>query len=357
LKVKTKTTTKIRPKNKVMEEKKEPTATLKANPFQSLSVVQPNSVTNAKYDYTAVQENVITCIVDALQNHMNKKKPIDVNLWGDPIVRLKASEIAAGKNKTYAYNQLVELRKKDIVFQYQRPDTHKESKVTTGLINSVDSVLESDFIDIEISKWAIPYILFWGKGVGGTVYNKSLALTLRGIYAKRMYKLCCRWEDVGGFVMSIDEFRKLFEIEDKYKRIENLKQRVLEPAKKEIQQVSSMYFDYSFKKVASRTYNTISFKIFGTKTDNPKENTSEHYQFVYRFLTITYPDTNNNQAMLITDELANDVSILHKAYKKFTRIRKDFDNEDIKKEDVIKLTKFILDEDFDIKPSKKSKSK
>lgn len=337
-----------------MQEKKEPSEIIQSS-FKTLNIVQPNSITNAKYDYTATQENVITCIVDALQKHINKEKPMDVNLWGDPIVRLKASEIAAGNTKHYVINQLTELRKKDIVFQYQRPDTNKQSKVTTGLINSVDSVVESDYIDIEISKWAIPYILFWGKGIGGTVYNKSLALTLRGIYAKRMYKLCCRWEDVGGFVMSIDEFRKLFEIEDKYKRIEDLKKRVLDPAKKEIQQVSSMYFDYSLKKVASRTYNTISFKIFGTKSNVQKENTSEHYQFVYRFLTITYPDTNNNQAMLITDELANDVSILHKAYKKFTRIRKDFDNDDIKKDDVIKLTKFILDEDFNINPSKKKK--
>lgn len=336
-----------------MEKKKEVDLIIQGS---NINVIQPNSITNARYDYTAVQENVITCIVDALQKHLNKEVLIDLDLWGNPTIRLNASEIAAGKNKFHVYKQIRELRKKEIVFEYQNADLEQE-EVCTGLINTVRKVAYSDYINIEISKWAIPYILYWGKGIGGTVYNKSLALTLRGIYAKRMYKLCCRWEDVGGFVMSIDEFRSLFELEEKYNRIEDLKKRVLDPAKKEIQQVSPMYFDYTFKKIASRAYNTISFKIFGTKSNVQKENTSEHYQFVYRFLTITYPDTNNNQAMLITDELANDVSILHKAYKKFTRIRKDFDSEDIKKEDVIKLTKFILDEDFNINPSKKSKSK
>jgi len=313
---------------------------------RKISLVQPNSVTYAHYGYTAVQENVVTLITEQVQEHLTREKPIQTDLFGHPEITLKASEIAQGNSKYYVLKQLKELRKKDIEFAYIN-QVGKTEDVTTGLINTIRDVRETDDIVIEISVWAIPYLLYWGKNVGGTIYQKAIAVKLRGVYAKRLYKICCRWQDKGGFDLPLDEFRKIFKLESKYKQPSNLKIRVLEPAKKELKAKADLYFEYELKKIKSKSYNYIAFKIFSQKSPNPDANISFWYQFVYNFLTRTYPTYKSDKAMKITETLTEN-NLIRMAYNKFSKIKnKMSDKDDI---ELIKLTKHILKEDFDIKP-------
>lgn len=312
-----------------------------------VNLVQPNRVTNARYDYTAIQENILTCMIEAIQGHMSKEKPINTDLFGHPIVTVDASIIAKGNTKHYVLNQLKELRKKDIDFQY-KDDKGKQVDVHTGLINSYKSVVGSDLIDIEISVWAIPYLLYWGKGVGGTIFSKTLALTLKSIYSKRIYKLCKRWEDKGGFTMDIDEFKSVLGIDTKYTKLVGLKKKVLDVAKEELDESGDVSFEYALNKIKSRSYNQITFKIFSKDRGKKGSNTSEMYRFVYFFICRTYPSYNNDKAQTITDKLAQTDSTLHKAYNKFSKLDDEFSAGKKTQDDIIKLTKYILKEDFEI---------
>jgi plasmid replication initiation protein len=285
--------------------------------------------------------------MDAIQGHLTKIKPIQTDLFGHPTVRLKASDMAKGNTKNYVLQQLRELRKKDIDFSFVNPEGKTED-VTTGLINTVRSIRDTDFIDVEISTWAIPYLVYWGKGVGGTIYRKAIAVTLKSIYSKRLYKMCCRWQDRGGFSLPIDELREIFSLENKYSELYNLRSRVLDVAKKELKEKADLYFEYELIKIKSRSYNQINFKIFSRKSKQ-KENVSEWYQYVYNFITRTYPSYKDNKAMMITDKLSEDSSILRQAYQKFTKLDDEFISGKKNIEDIIKLTKYILKEDFDIK--------
>jgi plasmid replication initiation protein len=313
-----------------------------------VSLVQPNKVTNARYDYTEVQENVLTCMIEAIQDHMTKEKPIETDLFGHPTIRIKASEIAKGNTKLYVLQQLRELRKKDIDFEYIN-DKGQTEDVTTGLISSFRSIRETDFIEVEISVWAIPFLLYWGKGVGGTVFSKTIALTLKGVYTKRLYKFCKRWEDVGGKAMDLDEFKQMLMVEGKYKKPADLKRFVLEPAKKQMAKHADVCFKYEFKKIRSRSYNSISFKIFSTKAGRKQDNTGEWYKFVYLFLCRTYPNYKNDTAQRITDELATDQLQLRRIYKRFSELDDDLTKGKIDNGHMNALTKKILKEDYNIK--------
>lgn len=324
----------------IMKDPKDPTT-------DKLSLVQPNKVTNAKYDYTAVQENVLTCIIEAIQDHLTQKKPIQTDLFGHPSVKIHAGNVAKGHTKYYVLQQLRDLRKKDIDFSYTDQENQLR-EVTTGLINTFQNIKDTDLIEVEISTWAIPYLLYWGKGVGGTIFQKVLALRLKSIYAKRLYKLCCRWQDQGGFTISIAELREMFGLENKYERLTNFRYRVLNPAKDELKQKGDLYFEYELQKIKSRSYNHIAFKIFSQKTE-PNENVNEWYQFVYSFICRTYPSYQNDKAMRLTDKLAEDPSVLRQVYNKFARIDDQFTKGQKEKEDVIKLTKHILKNDFNLK--------
>jgi len=320
----------------------------KKEKISPVSLVQPNKVTNARYDYTAVQENVLTCMIEAIQKHMTREKPIDTDLFGHPTIRINASEIAKGKNKYHVLQQLRELRKKDIDFEYTNEKGQTED-VTTGLISSFRNIRDTEFIDVEISTWAIPYLLYWGKGVGGTIFSKSIAVTLKSVYAKRLYKLCKRWEDRGGFPIDLSEFRKMLNLEDKLKRPSDLKRRVLDPAQTQLKKHADVYFEYSFEKVKSRSYNTIHFKILSQKFGRKSDNTDEWWRFVYLFLCRTYPNYKNDKAQRITDQLAEDHSQLRKVYHRFMQLDDELTKGKKSAEDIIKLTKTILKQDFEIK--------
>jgi plasmid replication initiation protein len=269
------------------------------------SLVQPNKVTTARYDFSAVQENALTAIISAIQDHMTQVKPIQTDLFGHPTVKLLANELSSGNNKYYVLKQLKGLRQKDIDFTWLNPETGKQEEVTTGLISTIRNITDTDEIDVEISVWAIPYLLYWGKGTGGTIYQKSTALTLKGEYTKRLYKLCCRWKDKGGFSMDLDEFRQMFKVEQKYPQPIDLKRRILDPAKKRLKEEADVYFDYSLSKIKSRSYNVITFKIFDTGTKSQKQEVAnQHYRAAYLLLTRIWPNYESDKAMQVADKLS-----------------------------------------------------
>lgn len=313
------------------------------------TLVQPNKVTNARYDYSAVQENILTAIIAAVQDHMTQAKPIQTDLFGNPVVRLLAKELASGNNKTYVIGQLRDLRKKDIDFTWLNPETGKETETTTGLINTIHNIRESDEIEVEISKWAIPFLLYWGKGVGGTVFQKSIALTLKGEYTKRLYKLCCRWKDKGGFSIDLDEFRKMLKIETKYPGPKDLKKRVLDPAKKRLKEEADVYFEYSFNKIKSRAYNVLTFKIFDTGTAKQKQElANQHYKELYLLLTRVWPNYESDKAMQVADKLA-DQGQLDQVWERLSRLDDDLTQGKLNGMPHYAATaKKILKEDFSI---------
>jgi hypothetical protein len=324
--------------------------------FGKLSLVQPNSVTNARYDFTSVQENILTWMIGAIQKHMTKEMPLACDLFGNPYFRLVCSEVAKGNTKHYVWKQLTTMRTKAFEFAYTNAQGNTE-KVNTALIGAFRSVENTDFIDVEISSWALPYLIYWGKGVGGTIFNRTIALTLKGVYAKRMYKLCKRWDDKGGFTIPLLEFRKTVQIENKYERPAEIMKYVLDPAQAELNQCADVTFQYGFVKTKGRKFDRINFKIFGTKKTSGQ---FDWYSFVYRFITKTFPSVKDNKARICVD-MIHDTGRLQDAYNRFVKLDAELQSKEKKEDDIIRLTKHILSEDYNIsfdgtKP-KKVKSK
>jgi len=71
---------------------------------------------------------------------------------------------------------------------------------------------------------------------------------LNSIYAIRLYLLAKQFEDTGWRIMSIDELKRIVGIENKYKKITDLKRRVLEVAKKQINKNTDIEIDYELIK-------------------------------------------------------------------------------------------------------------
>ena len=308
------------------------------------SLIQPNRVTNAIYSYTAIQENILTCIIGSIQKHMTRKSPVETSLFGQPIVRVSAKQI--GTNKTKILRELTNLRKKDI--RYSSSDQEGDIDIETGLVSGFGDIKDTDYIDIHLSAYSIPYLIYWGSK-GFTTFSRTLALTLKSKYTKRIYKMLKQWEDKGAIPsINIEKFRETLQTPKSYDRNTILEEKVLIPAKKELDERGDITFEYLITKERPKLYE-IKIKILSSSSKKEEDNTSNWYSFVYRFLCFVYPKYKSDKALTITDKI-QEKRIMRKVYLRFSKLDDQLSNGEKKSEDIIKMTKHILKTDYDIKP-------
>lgn len=392
-------------------------------------ILQPNSITIARYHYNEQQENILTLAVDALQGYI--KNAVDTAKYYARVVDQFESNMRGRIDALNELDKEIEKAKKANNTRLKNAfleKYHAESKVLTGQFNNYlnskkahapksSSILEFDLfekpfvtisleswrqkqkylesirnlahktvkftyegkehetvlfpswrnipggttIELNINEWAIPYLLDWGKGIGGTYFSKKIALTMPGRYNKRMYKMCRRWMGRGGFSMKIDEFREMLTIPKSYK-IQDITRRILDPAVKEMKARAEIYFTYERRKVNSASYNVIDFKILPT---NPKaakamKALSEakkggYYMLVYRIVGKAYSNLVDSTAKDVCDELSKDPEKLEKAYLRFRKLQEEVEKGKKSEEDLKYLVKHILDNDFGFCLMKKSK--
>lgn len=69
------------------------------------------------------------------------------------------------------------------------PNIHQTVETFGVVITTVHNIKGTNRVALTLNPWAIPFLLYYGTGVGGTRYGKNIALTLRGNYTKRLYKI------------------------------------------------------------------------------------------------------------------------------------------------------------------------
>src|SRR5574344_39413 len=67
-----------------------------------------------------------------------------------------------------------------------------------------------------------------------TKYRKEVVLRLRKDYSLDFYHLAKKYQTMGGFQISLDELFEQLGLPESYKRLDNLKNRVIEPSLDEI---------------------------------------------------------------------------------------------------------------------------
>jgi hypothetical protein len=155
--------------------------------------------------------------------------------------------------------------------------------------------------------WAIPFLIYYGIGVGGTRYNKGIALTLRGNYTKRLYKFICSQRDREFYNYNLDQFRKDFGIPESYTTA-MIQNAVLGPARDRIiESGSDVWFDYEMRayhphRGRKPKFDTIRFVV---KNKHPQPNDGQQYKqysTVYRWVSKTL-NLSNEVPRLATDKI------------------------------------------------------
>lgn len=292
----------------IFAEKKDMSKLEMPQTMEEIMLIQPNNVTFGQYSLSPVQENVMTLIMNALQDHMSKHKDLPRDLFNQPYVEIFCDEAREGNNKSNVKRAIRDMYKKEFRFKWTHPQIHKTIESEGTIITTMHDVKGTNKVIINFNAWAIPFLVYYGVGVGGTIFNKAIALNLRGEYPKRIYKIICRWKDKSSFKYPIAQLRKDLDLPDTYdnSRMEN---RVLKPTVEKIKESGSeVWFEYELlcerpEKGRKPKADTILFHIKHNKPPKTGGVQYDNYKYVYNWLRRIWDNAQSSKAQEILDKL------------------------------------------------------
>lgn len=220
---------------------------------------QHNAITSGRYDFTACQLDILFMILSSLEEDKLTYT-----------IRAKDIELLTGREWNYQ-----QLRKstEDIgsrMFEIEKADSYKQ----IWLFQSVEYLIGKGAFEVMISEPAKP--LFFELKNNFTHFQLRSVLGCTSSYAKRLYMLACQWRTIGKFPKPIPiiELKKMLGLVDKkgkeqYTQIGQLKEKVLDVAKRQINQHTDISFDYELYK-RGRSYEYIQIYVSISK-DKPKQ--------------------------------------------------------------------------------------
>lgn len=145
------------------------------------------------------------------------------------------------------------LRKKEVIID--TPD----KEYITGWLSSITLNKGTGKMKLRFDEDLVPYLLQLKQHF--TRYELKNILYLKSIHAIRLYELLKCWEyRKEPWKLEMDEFRRLMMLEEQYERPYDLKKRVLDPSKKDINKHTDINIDYELIEYG-RSYSHIEFII------------------------------------------------------------------------------------------------
>ena len=235
---------------KVIARKKSRSNTI-ALPQMMTMIRQPNSVTNAKYDYTLTQQRVFLSIIKHLQTsiiqHNNNGIPIGqlaLFMEYQDLVKFDLPMKGICKSKNH-YAEAVDAIEKiaNIPFRFaaKNPLTGEETLSVGGLFRAYIPKKYDRSVNIEMHKDVAKHLIMLNQGYTSFAYE--IAFNAKNKYTVRIYQLISRWKDKGGYRISLDDFKDWLGLDEKYNDYSQLKRRVIDPTYYELFEKSDCWFE------------------------------------------------------------------------------------------------------------------
>ena len=122
----------------------------------------------------------------------------------------------------------------------------EEEVVLTGLIER--AVIKKYARDITISMHKATAMELMKVANGLTVFAEDVMYETNNKYTQKIYEIICQWKDVGVYTLSIEKFRELLVLKNKYVNTKILIRDIIRPAEKELKKIGDVFFDLSVTK-------------------------------------------------------------------------------------------------------------
>ena len=173
---------------------------------------------------------------------------VRVSDWGDAQVTIPVKDILSGeKDKNYERAKMAVMDLMTKVLQYEDDNVYQAAHI----LNNVDLNKVSGSMVITVNRQIWSAMLDFSKGF--RKYDLFLAMKLKSRYSIRLYKLISKQTDP--ITYTIDYLRKEWNLEDKYKKVDDFIKSTIGKAKEELDRVSPYSFDYTLNSSRSADVN------------------------------------------------------------------------------------------------------
>jgi plasmid replication initiation protein len=211
---------------------------------KKLTVCKANKLIEATYRLTLNETRVINaCIaqVDSFAPLLTTDK-----------FELSAKDFAKLFNisEDRAYSELQETTKtlyqRSLTIHNPDPTQPKLKKIETRWISTIGYVPEDGKIYLYFAHGILPFLSELKEQF--TKYELYQIAGFKCIYSYRLYELLMQWKTKGSREIDIEWLKKHLELDTSYDRMDNLKRRVIDPAVKEINELTSYQVHWEQKK-------------------------------------------------------------------------------------------------------------
>ena len=229
---------------------------------------KPSGTIAIRVDLDTIQRKFYDALLYVAKENLKKdisKETFVVSLSDLKVLLDKASKEKMDKNNKYYVEKLKELKEKNAEYNILDKDAGWDIVGWVSLMSElqVKRNIETGQIEIVFDlPNRIRKVLIDPKGLYANL-NLVIIRGLKSKYAIILYELAKDYEKVEIPEMTIENFRKLFNIENKYKgRIDHVKEYVLEPAVKELNENENIDFLVSYElKKEGKAYTHIKFHV------------------------------------------------------------------------------------------------
>lgn len=202
------------------------------------AILQHNAITSGRYDFTACGLDIMFMILanlkpkeDVYEIHIRDIEAITGRLWNYQQLKLTTESMLSRVYSVQTDRSFLQL----VLFQY------------------FEYITNTGTIKLKLSEKAIPYFFDLKENFSSLQLKAVLSCTSK--YAKRIYAIACQYMTMGTKRFTIDEFKEMLYLKDPKGKLPEqfvnnsaFALKVLDVAKKQINEHTDIHFDYEFKK-------------------------------------------------------------------------------------------------------------
>lgn len=206
-------------------------------------VLQSYILTTAKYDYSVYEKRILYRIIELNQNliegkQLNQKHSVTPTSYRSVEYTMPYSSFLTDEDKDKNHIRI----KKAFENLSQKIIAYEDDVVyrCSGIVFNVNLEKRKDTITFYVSDWIYQALMDFSKGY--RKYELVTAMSFQSEYSMRFYELFSNQERPINY--SIDKLKEMFGVSNKYKLTANFINKVVEPAKKELDKHSPYTFIY-----------------------------------------------------------------------------------------------------------------
>lgn len=231
-------------------------------------LIQSYILTTAKYDYSVYEKRILYRIIELMQEYtkgktLNSRYSITKTMFDDIDVIMPASAFLKDeKDQNYT-------RTKDALLSLNRKVIQYEDRESWGAFNLIERPVVhkiGDNISFRISPTIAKAFLDFSKGF--SKYELETAMSFKSEYSMRFYELLSGQKKP--ITYSVENLKIMFKVEDKYKLTANFINKVIEPAKKELDEKSPYSFEYKPVKLGRKITSIKFYPVYQPKNRDAK---------------------------------------------------------------------------------------